>query len=236
MANEIQAQGVAMEISDYALDTFVAPEMSKFTDAAIPDITQYSENREWWVRHFFLNSMLRATVAPPYRQYMLNFLRRAELSFNAYELARDRTLRYLNGPRNKGVGHYVAAIGHWEVFLSQAWHTYLLFSYIDGRDGQGIFTPGDGSDAERLNFLYNRSKHAEKSIKGSFYPDGSTMCLWLHNDGLRATSDRKTDGHLTFSEMFAMLQEFAKWADRVEDPATLQEKILEDVGPLETDQ
>jgi hypothetical protein len=230
MPNEIQLQAAVTEWSDYALDTFVAPELSKFTDASIPDVSRYKESREWWVRHFFLNSMFRATVASPYRQYMLNFLRRAELSFQEYELARERTLKYLENPRNRGTGHYVAAIGHWEMFLSQAWHTYLLFSYIDGRNGKDIFKLGDGTEEERLNFLYNRSKHAESTINGDFYPKESTLCIWLYNDGLKVTSDLKTDGHLTFLEMFGMLQEFAKWADLVEDPATLREKVVRDSG------
>jgi hypothetical protein len=226
--DENQLQGSVTEWSDHALDTFVAPELSKFTEASIPDVSTYNQSREWWVRNFFLNSMLRVTVASPYRQYMLNFLRRAELCFREYELARERTLRYLENPRNRGTGHYVAAIGHWEVFLSQAWHAYLLFSFIDGRNGKGIFKRGDGSEEERLNFLYNSSKHAETTIEGDSYPAESTLCLWLYNDGLKVTSTSKIDGHLTFAEMFGMLEDFAKWADRVQDPATLREKIVRD--------
>jgi len=225
---------VVTEWSDFALDKFVAPELSKFTAASIPDVSQYKEGREWWVRNFFLSSMLRGTPDPPYRQYMLNFLRRAELSFQQYEFARERTLKYLESPRNRGTGNYMAAIGHWEVFLSQAWHAYLLLSYMAGLNGQGIFKPGDNSEAERLNFLYNRSKHAEKSINGAFYPEDSTLCLWLCNNGLKVTSDHQTDGHLTFLEMFGVLEDLGKWADRVQDPATLREKLVQDMDNPET--
>jgi hypothetical protein len=221
---------VVTEWSDYALDKFVAPEMSKFTAASIPDVGEYNESREWWVRNFFLSSMLRGTPDPPYRQYMLNFLRRAELSFQQYELARDRTLKYLESPRNKGTGNYMAAIGHWEVFLGQAWHAYLLLSYMAGQNGQGIFESGDNSEAERLNFLYNRSKHAEKSINGAFYPEDGTLCLWLCNDGLKVTSGSQTDGQLTFLEMFSILEGLGKWADMVQDPVTLREKFIQDMG------
>jgi hypothetical protein len=85
-----------------------------------------------------------------------------------------------------------------------------------------------------LNFLYNRSKHAEKSINGAFYPEDSTLCLWLCNNGLKVTSDHQTDGHLTFLEMFGVLEDLGKWADRVQDPATLREKLVQDMDNPET--
>ncbi len=161
---------------------------------------------------------------------MMNFLRRTELAFQEYDLARERTFQHLNSPRGQGIGHYMAAIGHWEVFLGQAWHAILLLSYIGGLNGQGIYEAGEGTIEERMNFLYNRSKHAEKSITGDFYPEDSTLCLWLYNEGLKVT-----DGHLTFLEMHEVLRNLAKWADRVEDPVTMREKILEDVKKAEID-
>ena len=214
----------ATQWSDYALDKFAAPEMSSFTSTTIPEVSEYATNREWWVRHFFLSSILRGTPPAPYRQYMMNFLRRTELAFQEYDLARERTLQHLESPHGQGIGHYMAAIGHWEVFLGQAWHAVLLLSYIGGLNGQGIYKSGEGTIEERMNFLYNRSKHAEKSITGDFYPEDSTLCLWLYNEGLKVT-----DGHLTFLEMHEVLGDLAKWADRVEDPVTMRERIPEDL-------
>jgi hypothetical protein len=233
MPKEVLGKATVSEFSDHALDTYMAPELSKFTSASIPDVSAYAQKREWWVRNFFLNSMLGTTVDAPVRQYMVNYLRRAELAFQEYELGRERTLNYLETPRGGGIGHYMAAIGHWEVFLGQAWHANQLLSYMVGWNGQGIFSQGDGSPEERLNFLYNRSKHAESSISGDFYPENGTLCLWLYNDGLKVKGDEKKGGHLTFAEIFEILEELGKWADRIEDPGTLREKVLADLASRE---
>lgn len=214
------------EWSDYALDKFVAPEMSKFTAASIPDVSKYQDNREFWVRHFFLSTVTRATPSDPIRQYMANFLRRTEMAFQEYELARGRTVQYLETPRGRGVSHYMAAIGHWEVFLGQAWHATLLLTYMAGLDAsKDIYKQEDGSIEQRMNFLYNRSKHAEKSINNDFYPKDGTLCLWLCNDGLKVVGS-----HLTFNEMAEVLGDLAMWADRVQDPATMREKVARDVA------
>lgn len=210
--------------SDHTLDTFAAPEMSKFVSASIPDVSEYVTKREWWVRHFFMNTTLRGAPTAPYRQYMINFLRRTELAFQEYDLARERTLQYLDSPSGQGIGHYMAAIGHWEVFLGQAWHAILFISYMGGNSGKDIYKSGEGSIEERLNFLYNRSKHAESSINSDYYPEDSTLCIWLYNEGLKVV-----DGHLTFSEMHEVLRDLAKWADYVEAPSTMREKLADDL-------
>jgi hypothetical protein len=61
-----------MPFSAYALDKFVAPDISKFTKASIPDMSDTSKEQEYWVRNFILNTLLRVTIdertsVPSYR-------------------------------------------------------------------------------------------------------------------------------------------------------------------------
>ncbi len=130
-----------MSMSNFARDTFVAPHMSAFTNASIPDVS--ADNPHRWLSAFILNSMVRAQVAAPDRQYMFNFLRRAEAAFEEYGVARQRTLDFLAAPDS--VSQYVAAIFHWEVFLSQCWQAYRLLGRFLRLGNKDLFARGDGS-------------------------------------------------------------------------------------------
>lgn len=78
----------------------------------------------------------------------------------------------------------------------------------------------DGSGIQRLNLLYNRTKHLESAINSGQLPPDGTLPVWLTNDGLRAV-----DAELTFAELAEILTDLAKWADAAQDPLTMRETI-----------
>lgn len=191
--------------------------MSSFTAATIHDMSDFDEQQEYWVSNFVQNSMLRTNVNAPFRQYMFNFLRRAEAAFREYTLAREATYAFLGSMGS--ASRYMAALFHWEVWLSQAWHGYELLRRVAG--GVQIFEKGDGSIEQRLNLLYNQAKHVASEIENGNLPTSdATLGVWLENAGLRSN-----DGHLTFSESALVLEDLARWADRFQDPATLGDKL-----------
>jgi hypothetical protein len=89
---------------------------------------------------------------------MLTFLRRTHAAFEEYTTARTHTLAYLANP--DAVRQYLAAITHWEVYLSQAYQARCLLDMGE----REMFARGDGSVIERLSLLYGRAKHVEKAI------------------------------------------------------------------------
>lgn len=194
-------------------DRFVAPEISSFTEASIPDL---SELQERWLVSFILNTSLVVQLDDGTRRTIYNFLRRVEASFREYSSARQMTLAHLANPNPDAVSEYIIAMGHWEVFLSQAHQAWCLLA----RGQKILFTPGDGSTMQRLNLLYNRSKHAEKAITAQQLPPDGTLPVWLKNDGLQSV-----ESSLTFEEITEMLEELAVWADAAQDPTTMREKI-----------
>lgn len=204
-----------MPMSDYAKDKFVAPELSHFTTANLADLSGVDKEQEHWLANFILNTMLRADVPAPDRQLFYNFLRRSHSAFREYQLARTATLSYLES-RDKNL-RYVEAIGHWEAMLAYAWQAYCLL----GRGKVRWFQKGDGSELQRLNALYNRSKHADSALLNGDYVADSPLCVWLTNDGLRST-----DTDLSFSDVEAILRDLARWAGAVQDPLTMREKVL----------
>lgn len=206
-----------MALSNYAKDKFVAPFMSGFTNADVPDMSNYCDQSVHWVSNFVLSTILRVNVQDPARQYMFNYLRCAEAAFRQHGLAREATIQFVSGSR-QSVSSYMMAVSHWEVFLSRAWRGYCLLKCLC--DLPRIFEQGQGSVEERLNLLYNQSKHAGSVIKAGKMSESATIPVWLTNRGLQSH-----DVLLTYEETAEVLKDISKWAQLLQDPATIRENI-----------
>jgi hypothetical protein len=205
----------SVPLTNNAKDMFITPGMSSFTDASIEDLSGASSQRDGWVASYLLNSIFRGRLDGPANPMLFNFLRRTHAAFREYELARAGTLAYLANP--DAVMEYLAAIAHWEVFLSQAYQAYCLLNMGE----RSLFTRQDGSLLQRLSLLYGRAKHAEKAITtAGQLPENGTLAVWLTNDGLRST-----DSYLTFGETAEILQQLARFANAVQDPLTIRDKL-----------
>lgn len=203
-----------MPLSDYARDRFIAPELSKFKAAVIPDASAVDAQQEYWLANFILNTLLRPDVPSPQRQQTFNFLRRFHAAFAAYASARELTLSFLaDDGRNL---RYVDAIGQWEAFLGHSWQAYAFL----GRGKPIWFKPGDGSVIQRMHALHTRAKHAEAAIERGDFMEDAPLCVWLTNEGLRST-----DAELSFVEAAEVLDDLARWASAVQDPLTMREKL-----------
>ena len=194
----------------------MAPFMSLFTSAEIPDMSGHCDQSQHWISNFILNTLLRENIRAPYRQYIFNFLRRSEAGFREHAFAREETLLFLNGSR-QSPSRYMMAIFHWEVFLAQAWHGYSLLSNMQE---EKAFEKGAGSIEERLNLLYNQSKHAESVIKSGQMLENATIPVWLTNTGLESHNAK-----LTYHETGEILKHLAEWAQALQDPQSLRERI-----------
>lgn len=199
--------------SKSVLDKFLAPRVSKFRGAEIPDLSDKSSS---WLAKFYLNSVLRGSYRDPYRQYIFNYLRRVEAAHAAHKLARDATLTFLSGSR-QSISRYMDAILHWESFLAQSWMACALIGVLNA---ERPFKQGDGSVEEKINLLHNRSKHAENAIDaGQLPPDGS-VSVWMENDGLHGL-----EVILRWEETGEMLHNLSNLANILEDPCTAADKL-----------
>jgi hypothetical protein len=193
----------------------MAPEMSKFTSATIPDLSAIDSDQEHWLENYILNSIMRATLQSPDRQRLFNFLRRSHSAFEEYAAARELTLAYLAEPERK-LG-YLKAMGHWEALLGYIWQAYRL---ILPKQLADLYKPRDNSFFERLNHLYNKGKHLEEKILEGKYFEDSPLCIWLTNEGLKST-----DEEVTFEEVVETLKQLAQLAAAVQDPLTMRDKF-----------
>jgi hypothetical protein len=200
-------------------DKFIACDLSKFTSAALPDMSSVDKEQQHWLANFILNSVLRVPVPQSTYQQIFTFLRRSHSAFDSYARAREATLTFLADEEQPPM-QYLDAIGHWEAFLQYAWQAYD--SLRGGR--LKFFESMDGSYLDRLNRLHNAAKHVPANISnGDLQRDPerfSPLAVWLTNQGLQGY-----DCSVSFVEIIEILEELALWASAVQDPATMRERI-----------
>ena len=77
------------------LNHAIAPGITNFTEAEIPDLRATLPEAPFLLSNQFLNSCLRGRFNGWIRQYTINFVYRAEMLYRAYNEAREHTLEYL---------------------------------------------------------------------------------------------------------------------------------------------
>jgi hypothetical protein len=100
-----------LRMANPGMDKYVAPHISEFTAASIPDLTSATADTDGSLTSFILNSMFRAAL-PEHRPRFFNYLRRSQAAFTEYELARDKSYAFLVD-RRTFVRNYLAAVSHW---------------------------------------------------------------------------------------------------------------------------
>lgn len=200
------------------LEKHIAPGISDFTEAKIPDLCDDYDQAEYWLTNHFLNNALRTSFKPPIKQYVQNYIFRAEVLFRLYHEARDVTLDYLEGndPRNPRVSRYYKAISIWEtVFLNWAVAFDLI---IKLNDNKNIFVKGEGSKEEKAHEIQNEIKHCGGSIFGGHWTETSTIPIWLTNNGISSHNYK-----ISFSELSELVAEVAKFTSELQDPLSFAE-------------
>lgn len=210
-------------LTNHVKDTYIAPELSVFTAADVPDMGSHSSQSAHWLDNHILNILFRGAWTPPLSTYVFNFLRRGTYAFRAQEAARQATLASL-AARNQSPSTYADALFHWEVFLGQSWHAFKL---LEKAFDLILFEKESGSALERLNALYNQMKHVASRIECGQIPIGATVPVWLTNQGLKSV-----DSILSFAETGEILVVIASWADALEDPRTARGKVEQSGGAL----
>lgn len=200
-----------MTLTNYSLDNFVAPHLSEITVNSAPEVMTDQQN--YWVRNFILNTLIGVRLLNPARQYIMNFLRKTESSFHEYSNARLLLSEYIASDRD-AISKYLSAVLHYEVCLAQTYQACMLAKNIIGLTK--VFETGDGSTLDRLNKMYNLSKHMDTTIAAGQLPEDSIIPVWLTNDGLQSHV-----AALSFAELAKLLEDLGKIANKLSNPQEL---------------
>jgi hypothetical protein len=188
-------------MSNYALDNFVGQELSALTECRAASVLQEFPQWSSWLNNFILNSILRVRLPRETTALVFALLRRAEGLIEDYEEARSRLGSFVDLGQN--VSLYFRCLRKFESTVA------LLYQALDlARRATGIrlFEQGDGSPYERLNRIYNNSRHSDPQT----LPAGHIHTVWIRNDGLY------TDGaSLTFGELHELVCDMGRIADKL---------------------
>ena len=197
-------------LSAYALDTYVAPELSKLTENPFPDLSGEVRNPDNWIPNFVLNHIFGFRRNEPDNRYVLNLLRRVHAAIRAYGKARELLDEYLER-RGEAVSRYLYAVNQFEVVLAGAWQAYQLGKNLAGM--HKLYERKQDTAIERLDRMDANSRHFDSQIKGGHAPSSALIPLWITNDGLASSEYR-----LSADELAGMLVELGSFAELLANP------------------
>jgi hypothetical protein len=196
------------------LNRHVAPDISDFTSATIPDLRL--EFPEWghWVANHFLNNVLRGPFKGSARQYSVNFIRRSQATFKFYHQAKDLTVAYLqdNNPHNPNVTRYYEIVTSWEVAFMN-WS--ICLDIVRHLGGKPVFAKKDGSSEQRTYDLNNTIKHHATDISNGLLAGDDILPFWLTPTGFQSKSDE-----LSYIEFSDLVRDVAKLSTELQDART----------------
>jgi|CXWL01.1.fsa_nt_gi hypothetical protein len=205
--------------TSYALDKLVAPGVSQFREADVPDVASEFVDAEHWLANHALNTLVSDPYRPGARQAVIGFLRRAQSALAAYTEARERTRSFLAAAvsGDPGIGRYYAAVSAWEAFALYSGIAIELFRWLNA--GKGVFSKGDGSVEQRLHTMANQIKHTGKCIDAGQCTPEHTIPLWLSNAGIESFQVS-----VSYAEAAQILKEICGVADKLQNPRNFIEQ------------
>jgi len=200
-----------MSLSIYALDNFVAQDLSQLTECRAAPVAQEFPDCSSWLSSFVLNRILRTPLTAEKAALIFALIRRAEGAVVDYEEARELLMNMADG--NRTISFYFRCLRRFE---SSVGMLYQSLDFVRKALGIQLFTQGDGSPYERLNQIYNKGRHSNPEA----LPAGQLHAVWIKNDGLY------TDGaNLTFDELRELILEIGRIADKLAKGEVSAERV-----------
>jgi hypothetical protein len=191
-----------LQFSDHVLDHFVGPECSKFTKCDMPDIDEPSD----LLGSYILSSLF---IADSMRALIIVLLRRHAQAVREYKAARSNVVGYIARLPVHAPSLYFQATCHLEQSVSNLYQALEASQFIGHRLDPGwkrnSFDRHDGSPAQKLNSIYNATKHFENHLNHEVAP------IWLVEEGVRCREFLNNGAAqvitLLFTEMLILMQQ-----------------------------
>lgn len=181
--------------SNYLLEKYISSDLSNLTE----NNTRPYDKEIQWVNAFILNASLRYRYEEKGRIYVMNLLRRIESTFQQYNTGSHLLDDFL-GNNKVSISTYLSSIVSFEVSISHLYQAYMLGNRMI--EGNKLFTRNDGSSIDKLNKLYNVSKHYDGAISNGFIEELNTIPIWITNEGIKSNNIS-----LDYHELHEMMNE-----------------------------
>lgn len=203
---------MTVQFNTQLLERLIAPGITTFDRAEIPDLRQVHDQHPYWLANHFLENILGLAYQGVYRQYVFNSLYRIQMAFSTYHEARDLTAKYLSITilDNPAIGAYFQALACWETcFLN--WQ--ILVEIFIKMSNESLFKADDGSAEQRAYSIATAIKHTGKFIARGKYSNGALIPMWLRNDGFHSL-----ESYISYQELGNLMLDAAKFADGIQSP------------------
>ena len=185
-----------MGFTRHAID-LISEKIGEVTKCGATDVAKEFPASAAWVSTFGLCVIFQDHPPAENRPYALQFVRRVEMAFAEYSRASEHLADFVTtGPRQWSP--YFRALYHFESAISQL---YLAYDGAREKLGKNYFVSGDDSDLDRLNKIYNASKHQIANAEQS---------LWITDDGVCAAG-----ASISFVELEQLLRSYARIANLI---------------------
>jgi hypothetical protein len=145
---------------------------------------------------FVLNATLRVSIADPIRQLMFSFMRRVDAAVLEYTRGRGALKEFIDSKPDVGISRYSRCLHAFETAVATTYQALLLIRQVVPT-APPLFKKADGTVLYHLDRVHNAIKHADHMIAhGERYAPGSTLPVWITNDGLESV-----DSLLRFDEL-----------------------------------
>ena len=190
-----------MPLTPYALDNFVAQDMSKLTECQMVSVASDFPDYSSWISSFVLNGMLNNRLPKDKTALAFAIIRRAEGAIEDHEAARAHLEDFVNG--DPIISSYFRCLRKLESTLAMVSQAHEVIRKALNRD---FFDKNDGSPYQRLNHIYNRNRHD----KPETFPSGNLHAVWIKNDGLY-----EKEANLTFDELRDLIHRICHAANKM---------------------
>lgn len=191
-----------MPFTNFAKDTFLAPGMSEFTELSAPDL---GAERSPSIPQVAMVRILRVGRNGTQHALELNLVRRGIGAASEYRTACNVAREYLRD-RSRWERYY-AALGHFEVCLSQVAQANELAIRMLPKNKRKRIIDESPPEYKSLRELYNASKHAVADDNAGKKP----LAVWLTNERLEGFGKHR-EVSLTYVDLASLVNELGRIA------------------------
>lgn len=188
-----------MPLTNYSLNKYVAQELSDLKNPLARSVRGEFPNLDKWICTFVMKSIFHLDLTEKHTTLAFALIRRAQAAIEDYDEA-CTALSHTVG-RESTITEYFHTLRKLESSVAMLYQAYnFAIKALSIR----LFATNDGSNYQRLNSIYNSSRHPDVMK----LPSGHLHPVWIKNDGLYTNGTK-----LRFDELEDMLRELGRIAE-----------------------
>lgn len=195
--------------TNHALDHAFAPKLSQLYICGADALESSALQRSGWLSKYILTTLFTMPLADPMRQLGFSLIRRADHAAQEYERGREELAGYIATEPRERIVRYSRSLSYFETAIAATYQCWAIVRMLHP-DRPSLFEPADGSDIERMNMIYNASKHLDERLIRGQAAEESTLHIWLTNDGIETKFTQ-----ITFVEFRDLIDSLCRIADKL---------------------